>query len=149
MLLINCKVELKPKWAKHCVLTAAGADNVNKDTDNINFTIKNKKLCVSVVILSARDNQKLSKLLSREFEGSLHWNEYKTKSGNKNTTNEFRFFLQSNFVVVNRLFVLVYTKMLLLKDLKLQGITYPEELLLIIMSSSMEKTFMIKQLIYT
>ena len=75
MLLINCKVELKPKWAKHCVLAAAGPDNINKDPDNINFTIKNKKLYVSVVILSARDNQKLSKLLSREFEGSLHWNE--------------------------------------------------------------------------
>ena len=56
MLLINCKVELKPKWAKHCVLAAAGPDNINKDPDNINFTIKNKKLYVSVVILSARDN---------------------------------------------------------------------------------------------
>ena len=31
------------------------------------------------------------------------------KSGNKNTTNEFTYFVQSNFVGVNRLFVLVYT----------------------------------------
>ena len=116
MLLINCKVELKPKWAKHCLLTEAGADNVNKDPDNINkdpdninFTIKNKKLYVSVVILSARDNQKLSKLLSREFEGSLHWNEYKTKSGNKNAANKFRYFLKSNLVRVKRFFALVYS----------------------------------------
>ena len=36
-------------------------------------------------------------------------NEYKTKSDNKNTTNEFRFFLESNFVGVNRSFALVYT----------------------------------------
>ena len=31
------------------------------------------------------------------------------KSENKNKTNEFKYFLESNFVEVNRLFVLVYT----------------------------------------
>ena len=34
---------------------------------------------------------------------------YKTKSENKNTTNKFIYFLESNFVEVNRLFVLVDT----------------------------------------
>ena len=34
---------------------------------------------------------------------------YKTKNENKNTTNEYRYFLEINFVGVNRLFVLVYT----------------------------------------
>ena len=33
----------------------------------------------------------------------------KQKSENKNTTNEYRYFLESNFVKVNRLFVLVYS----------------------------------------
>ena len=55
--LINCKVELKLIWTKHCVLSAAG------NNDNIIFTIKDKKLYVPVVTLSARDNKKLSKLL--------------------------------------------------------------------------------------
>ena len=32
----------------------------------------------------------------------------KQKRDNKNTTNEFRYFLESNFVEVNRLFLLVY-----------------------------------------
>ena len=124
-------------------MSVAGTDNVNgnNDDNNIIFTIKDTELYVPVVTLSARENQKSSKLLSKGSERSVYWNGYKTKSDNKNTTNEFRFFLQSNFVVVNRSFVLVYTKMLLLKDLKLQGITYLEELLLIIMSSSMEKNF--------
>ena len=58
---------------------------------------------------SAKDNQKLSKLLSKGFEISVFWNEYKTKSEGKNTTNEYRYFLESNFVVVNILFVLVYS----------------------------------------
>ena len=61
--LINCKVKLKLKWTKYCVLTAAGADNVNgNDDDNNNnkiFAIKYTKLYVPVVTLSARDNQKL------------------------------------------------------------------------------------------
>ena len=38
----------------------------------------------------------------------VYWKEYKSKSENKNTTNEFRNLLKSNFVGVHRLFVLVY-----------------------------------------
>ena len=58
MPLINCKVELKLLWTKHCVLSAAS----NNDDNNIVFTIKDTKLYVPVVTLSARDNKKLSKL---------------------------------------------------------------------------------------
>ena len=50
-----------------------------------------------LVTLSARDNQKPSKLLSKGFERSVSWNEYKAKSENKNMTNEFRYSLESNF----------------------------------------------------
>ena len=110
--LINCKVELEFKWAKYYVLYAAGNEsNFNEDAyaDNVIFTMKNTQLYVPVGTLSARDNQKLSKLLSKGFERSVYWNGYKTKSDNKNTANEFRCFLESHFVVVNRLFVLVYT----------------------------------------
>ena len=48
------------------------------------------------------------KLLSKGFERSVYWNEYKTKTENKNMTNEYRYFLETNFVGVNRSFVLVY-----------------------------------------
>ena len=70
------------------------------------FTIKDTKL---FVLLPVRDNQKLSKLLSKGFERSVSWNEYKTKSELKNTAIEYRYFLESNFVGVHRLFFLVYT----------------------------------------
>ena len=76
MLLINSKIELKLKWTKHCVLSAASNDN---DSHNIIFTIKDIKLYVSVVTLSRRNNTKLSKLLSKGFERSVYWNEYKKK----------------------------------------------------------------------
>ena len=57
------------------------------------FTIKGTKLYFRVVTLSAKDNRKLSKLLCKRFEKLVYWNEYKTKSENKNTTNEYRYFL--------------------------------------------------------
>ena len=59
MALINCEVELKLRFTKHCVLSAAGNDNANGNDDNITFTIKDTKLYVPFVTLSARDNQNL------------------------------------------------------------------------------------------
>ena len=37
MPLIYCKVELKLKWTKYGVLSAAGADNTDIDSNNFNF----------------------------------------------------------------------------------------------------------------
>ena len=64
------------------MLSAAGNENDNDRDDDVVFTIKDTKLHVSVVTLSARDNQKVSKLLSKGFERSFYWNEYKIKSDN-------------------------------------------------------------------
>ena len=107
--LINCKVELKNKWTKHCVLPSAGTEDADANSDNIIFTIKDIKLYIPVVTLSVKDNQKLSKLLIKGFERSMYWNEYKTKNDNKDTIDEYINFLESNFVGVNRLYVSVYS----------------------------------------
>ena len=104
-----CNEELKLELPKYWVLSAAGADDTNANSNNIIFTIKDVKLYVLVVTLSVKDNKKLSKLLSREFERSVYWNKFKTKNENKNAANEFIYFLESNFVGVDRLFVLVYS----------------------------------------
>ena len=71
MSLINCKVESKLS-RQYCVLARAGADNDKNDDNNIIFTIKDTKLYVLVAILSARDNQKLSKSLRKGFERSVY-----------------------------------------------------------------------------
>ena len=94
--LINCKVELFIEWKKYCILSSAGADNANANSNNTIFTIKFIKLCVVVVTLSTRDIQKLSKLLRKGLERSVYWNQYKTKADNKNTTNDYSYFLESN-----------------------------------------------------
>ena len=44
---------------KSIVLSATGADNTNANPNDIIFPIKNTKLYVPVVNLSANDNQKL------------------------------------------------------------------------------------------
>ena len=99
MLLINCKVELKLKWINYCVLFANGNENDDVNSNNVIFTIKDTRLYVPTVTFSAKDNQKLSKILRKEFENE-------TKIENENTTNEYRYFLKLSFVGVNRLFVL-------------------------------------------
>ena len=82
--------------------------NTNDNPTRIIFTIKDTKLFVAIVTLSAKGNQKLWKLLSERFERSVYWNKYKTKLKNENTTNEYRYFPESNFVGVKRLFVFIY-----------------------------------------
>ena len=72
--------------AKYFDLAVTGADNVGGNSSNVIFTIKDTKLYLAVVILSAKDNKRLSKLFSEEFERSMYLNEYKTKSENKNVT---------------------------------------------------------------
>ena len=61
---------------------------------------------------------------------------------NKNTANKFRYFSESNFVGVNKLFVLVYTN----ERFNAKRFNAPKYnlLLLSITSSSMKKTFMTK-----
>ena len=49
MPLINCKVELKLKWTKHCVLSVLDDENVDVNSDNNIFTFKNTKLHLPVV----------------------------------------------------------------------------------------------------
>ena len=72
MPLINCKVELKPKLTDLCVLAGACVKNVDANSNNVICSIKNTKLYVPVVTLSAKDNQKLLKLLSEGFERPIY-----------------------------------------------------------------------------
>ena len=105
MPLINYKVELKLRWTNFCVLSAAGADNTNANPNNMSFTVKDTKLYVPAITLSVKT---VKASLQRTWKISvLEWI-YK-KCENKNTTNGQRYFLESNFVGANRLFILTYT----------------------------------------
>ena len=47
MPMVNCKVEMRLKWTKHCVLTIAGVDHAEANRNNIILTIKDKKTICS------------------------------------------------------------------------------------------------------
>ena len=98
MPLLHYKDELKFRWTKHCVLSVLGAVNADNDDNansiDITFIIKETKLYISIVSLSAKD-KKLSKLLSKDSERSVYWNEYKTKSQNKDTANWYIYILSN------------------------------------------------------
>ena len=86
--MINCKVELQLKSTNHSILGGNGNDNDNVNSNDIIFTIKDTKLNIHVVTLTAKGNQKLSKRLSKRLERSGYWNEYETKNKSKNATNK-------------------------------------------------------------
>ena len=95
MSLITCKIELKFKWTKYCLLSATG---------NVHTNERPKIIWWNYIITDINYIVTLSKLLSKGFERSVCWNEYKTKSENKNAANEFRYFLKSNLDRVNRFY---------------------------------------------
>ena len=68
---------------------------------------RHKTICPCCNFISKRQ-LKIIKPYNKGFDRSVYWNEYKRKGDNKNTTNEFSYFLKSNFVWVNRIFALVY-----------------------------------------
>ena len=39
----------------------------------------------------------------------MYWNEYKTKSESKNTIQQYRYFLESNFIGASKLYVVTYS----------------------------------------
>ena len=77
---------MKLRWKKHCILAAGGVENVDANSNNIIFTIKDAKLYVPVMAPSAKDKQKLLKRLSERSVRSVCWKEYKIKRENKNAT---------------------------------------------------------------
>ena len=65
-------------------MSANGNDSVNDNVNdnngnNIIFTIKDKKIYVPVVTVSARDNQTLPKLFRKGFEICIYWRNIKQK----------------------------------------------------------------------
>ena len=103
-------MELTLQWKNHCALSANGTDNNDADPHNIIFTIKDTKLYVPVITLSA-------KVLNKEFKRSVYWNE-----NENNTANNYRYFLESNLYELKGCFDLIQIIMTVLKGIKLKGI---------------------------
>ena len=86
------------------------------------FYYQDTKLYVPVVTLSAKNNKKFSKLLSKGFKRLVDWNQYKTKSKNKNMANVYFFWFSTQTLLesIDYLYQFMQMKLTLLKDLMLE-----------------------------
>ena len=151
MSLINYKVELKIKWTKSCVLAVNANDNANFNRDNIIFTnVFYLSFIIFFIIKWHRKLWNYQNFLAKDLKDQCIGMNIKQKAKNKNTTNEYSYFLESNFVWVNRLFVLIYPDQERNpKRYRSKRYYLPNQkaLLGIIMSSWLERLYMINPLI--
>ena len=71
---INFKINHILTWSKNCVIPSYTA--ANKETT---FAIRDSKLYVPVVTLSAQDNAKQLEQLKSGFKRTIYWNKYQPK----------------------------------------------------------------------
>ena len=120
MPLINCEIYLTLTWSKECVLTdlkataavPAQGDNPARPAiaalTGATFRVKDKKLYVPVVTLSAENDNKLLEQLKTEFKRTIKWNKYKSEMSNQTVNNNLTYLIDTTFTNVKRLFGLLF-----------------------------------------
>ena len=98
MLLINCEVSLSLTWSENCVISATSAT----------FKIRDTKLYVPVVTLSAENDNKLLEQIKTGFKITITWNKYRSEMFNQTKNNNLNYLIYPTFTNVNRLFVLSF-----------------------------------------
>ena len=117
--LINCEVSLALSWSANCVITSmekrlirvaqGGNPAVYGDSsESATFKIKNCKLYVPVVTLSAENDNKILEQLKRGFKKTIKWNKYRSEMSNQTKDNDLNYLTDPTFTNVNRLFVLTF-----------------------------------------
>ena len=120
MSLINCEVSLTLTWSKNCILTdvitrtpvSAQGDNPERPVINASigatFKIKDAKMYLPVVTLSAENDNKLLVQLKSGFKITIKWKKYRSEMSNQARNNNLNYLIDPAFTNVNRLFVLSF-----------------------------------------
>ena len=95
----------------HAAVPAQG-DNparpaINTQT-NATFKIKDTKLYVPAVTLSAKNDNKLLDQLITGLKRTIKWNKYRSEMSNQAANNNLNYLIDPTFTNVNRLFVLSF-----------------------------------------
>ena len=102
--LINTNLYMELNWTKYSVLC-------NQNQNSI-FQITKGELYIPVVTLNTENNNTLSELLSKGFERTVVWNEYKSKIERVTITQNYNMFrrttLHMSFQGVSKLFAAAY-----------------------------------------
>ena len=118
ILLINCEVSLTLTWSENCVIRGTTTREAVPDADpavaginnptDATFTLKDIKLYVPVVTLSAENDNKLLEQLKTGFKRTIKWKKYRSEMSNQTKTNNLNYLIDLAFTNVNRLFVLSF-----------------------------------------
>ena len=84
----------------------AGQPNKGGSPANAIFKIKDCKLYVAVVTLSAENDIKILEQLKTGFKRIIKWNKYRSEISNQTKNNNLNYLIDPTFTNVNRLFVL-------------------------------------------
>ena len=108
-------------WSANCVITsmekrlvrAAQGGNLavyDDSPESAAFKIKDCKLYVPVVTLSAKNDNKLLEQLKTGFKITIKWNKYRSEMSNQTKNSNLNYLIDPIFTNVNRLFLLTSEK---------------------------------------
>ena len=86
----------------------AGQPNRGDSPESAAFKIKDCKLYVPVVTLSAENDNKILEQLKRGFKRTIKWNKYRSEMSNQTKNNNLNYLIDPTFTNMNRLFVLTF-----------------------------------------
>ena len=132
--LIKCEVSLALSWSETCVISSIekrfiraaheGNPAVYGDSpESAAFKIKDCKLNVPVVTLSAENDNKLLQQVKTGFKRTIKWNKYTSEMSNQTKNNNLNYLIDPTFTNVNRLLVLTFEIMKMI-ELLFQSIMY-------------------------
>ena len=98
MPLINREINRILTWSANCL--------VSEGDRATTFAIRDTKLYVPVVTLSAQDNTKLLQQLKSGFRRTISWNKYQLKISTERPNEYLDYLIDPSFQGINRLFVL-------------------------------------------
>ena len=114
--MINFEVFLILPWSENCVLRSKATRDVAPRVVAINnltgarFKIKDTKLYVPVVIISAENDNKLLRATKTGFKTTIKWNKYRSEMSNQTVNNNLNYLTDPTYTNVSRLFVLSFKK---------------------------------------
>ena len=113
--LINCEVSLTLTWSENCVITSKATREADPDADpavaginnptNAISKIKDIKLYVLVVTLSAENDNKLLEQLKSGFKRTIKWNKNRSEMSYQTKNSNLNYLIDPTFTNVNRPFV--------------------------------------------
>ena len=103
MPLNSCEASLTLTWSKNCVLTDITTTDAQRDNPAIaaptgaTLKIKDTKLYVPVVPLSAENDNKLLEQLKTRFKKTIKWNKYRSEMSNQTKNNNLNYLIDPLF----------------------------------------------------